>query len=491
MLICEGTFPYIKGGVSSWINQLIKGLPQFDFGIIFLGGTKKDYKEPQYEFPDNLKHFEEHFLFENISPKESIRQIEGKKDLVEKMRALHYWFRTHGDTLAEEIKKLDFYKQIDYEQFLRSKKSFSFIISEYEKNCPQVPFVEYFWTVRNIHSPIWIVANAAMKAPEFSVIHSPSTGYAGLLASFLKNNYKKKFILTEHGIYLLERKIDIMLSKWIEEYRINLLKSSGEKNYIKELWIRFFQGINKFAYESADEIISLYSGAKNIQITYGANPDKTKVIPNGIDPDKFSESLKKRSDKIPPVISLVGRVVPIKDVKTFITAIKIACASMPEIEGWIAGPYDEDKEYYNECLQLVRTFNLEKKIKFLGFQKMEDLLPKTGLLTLTSISEGMPLVILEGFAAGVPAVATDVGACAELIYGKDEEDIKLGKAGEIVPVANPKALAHAYISILTNKELWLKYSDTGLKRLKLYYNEKDLLAKYADIYKKSINGDKK
>ncbi len=490
MLVCEGTFPYIKGGVSSWINQLIKGLTQFNFGIIFLGGTKKEYGKPQYDLPKNLKYFQEYFLFDFNPAQESISPLEGRKDLIERMRSLHYWFRSHKDELPDEVKKLDFYRQVDYEQFLRSKKSFSFITSEYQKNCPQVPFIEYFWTVRNIHSPIWTVAEAAMKTHEFSVIHSPSTGYAGLLASFLKNNYEKKFILTEHGIYLLERKIDIMLSQWIKEYKIGLLKSSGEKNYIKELWIRFFQAINKVAYQSADEIISLYSGAKNIQIAYGANPDKTKVIPNGINLDRFSEAIKKRENKIPKVVSLIGRVVPIKDVKTFITAIKIASVSMPEIEGWIIGPQEEDEEYYKECIQLVRTLGLQEKIKFLGFQKIEDLLPKTGIITLTSVSEGMPLVILEGFAAGVPAVATNVGACPELVYGKDEEDIKIGKAGEIVPVANPHALANAYIDILTNRELWNKYSQTALRRVTRYYNEKNLFQKYAEMYEKAIKGEK-
>lgn len=490
LLICEGTFPYIKGGVSSWINQLIRGLPQFSFGIIFLGGNSKDYGSPQYELPDNVKHFETHFLFDSLFDKHSRKQIIGKKDLPEKMRELHGWFRSHGNTLSDELKKLDFYKKIDHAQFLRSRKAFSFITSEYKRNCPDVPFVEYFWTVRNIHSPIWIIAETAMKAPEFKVVHSPSTGYAGLLASFLKNNYGKKFILTEHGIYLLERKIDIMLSTWIEEYRINLLKSSGEKNYIKDLWIRFFQGINKFAYESADEIISLYSGAQKIQLQYGAAPEKSRIIPNGINLEKFLPAISARAGKIPHVAALIGRVVPIKDVKSFITAIKIASAKIKDLEGWIVGPQEEDRQYYEECLQLTRTLNLEKQIKFLGFKKVEDILPKIGLLTLTSVSEGMPLVILEGFAAGVPAVATNVGACAELIYGKNEQDLKIGKAGEIVTVGNTSALAAAYVSILSDRSLWERYSAAAIERVKKFYDEKELLKEYSDIYQKAMTGEK-
>lgn len=490
LLVCEGTFPYIKGGVSSWIYQLIKDLPDFSFGIIFLGGTPQQYKEIAWELPENLIHLETHFLFDNSVSNCKVKYLEGHKDLIETMRKLHYFFRSHNDNIPDELKKLSFYKKIDHNQFLYSEKSFSFIVSEYEKNCPQVPFIDYFWTIRNIHSPVWLVAQVAMQALEFSIVHSPSTGYAGMLGAFLKNNYGKKFILTEHGIYLRERKIDIAISSWIEEYRLNLMKAPQEKNHLKEIWIRFFHGINKFAYESADEIISLYEGARKIQIQLSAKPEKTKVIPNGINISKFENALKNRPKEIPKVVALIGRVVPIKDVKTFITAIKIASESLKDIEGWIIGPTQEDKEYYLECLWLVKTLNLEEKIKFKGFQKLEEIFNKIGCLTLTSISEGMPLVVIEGFAAGVPAVTTNVGSCYELIYGKDEEDIKLGKAGEIIPTSNPLAAAKAYVSILTNANLWQQYSQNALNRVRKFYEEQKMLKKYKEIYLEAVKMEK-
>jgi glycosyltransferase involved in cell wall biosynthesis len=490
LLVCEGTFPYIKGGVSSWIYQLINGLNDFKFGVVFIGGNPKEYGEIKYKIPENLIHIETHFLFDfGVDYKKE--KIEGNKDLVPKMRELHYWFRKHGDVLNDELKKIDFYNKIDEKQFLYSKKSFDFIKEEYYKNAPDVPFIDYFWTVRNIHSPIWKIVNIAKNIVNFKIVHSPSTGYAGFLGAFLKENYKKKFILTEHGIYLMERKIDIMLSNWIEEYKLNILKSSNETNYIKELWIRFFQGINKFAYETADKIISLYNGARNTQILLGADINKTEVIPNGVNMEKFENIYKKRKQKkeFKNVVTFVGRVVPIKDIKTFITAIKIASQTINDIEGWIIGPTDEDKEYYNECIEHVRTLNAEKNIKFFGFKPIEEILSDISIITLTSISEGMPLVILEAFAAGIPAVCTNVGSCSELIYGKNEEDIKIGKAGEITPVANPTLLAKNYIELLTDKNIYEKYSKNALERVKRYYDEKKLFDRYKEIYKQYIQGD--
>lgn len=484
ILICEGTFPYIKGGVSSWIYQLISGLKDFSFGIIFIGGNSKEYGELKYDLPNNIKHLETHFLFDHEFEIEK-EKIMGEKDLVEKMRKLHYWFRKHGDSLSDELKKFDFYEKINHKQFLYSKRSFDFILEQYSKNAPDVPFIDYFWTIRNIHSPIWKIVNIAKNVPNFGMIHSPSTGYAGFLGAFLKYNYNKNFLLTEHGIYLMERKIDIMLSNWIEDYRIGILKGTYEENYIKELWIRFFQGINKFAYETANKIISLYGAAQKLQINIGADINKTEIIPNGVNIEKFKKIRQKRKET-KKIVGLIGRVVPIKDIKTFITAIKIASSKSNEIQGWIIGPTDEDKDYYQECLELIKTFNVENNIKFLGFKPVEEVLSEIGLVTLTSISEGMPLVILEGFAAGVPAVTTNVGSCSELIYGKDEEDIKLGKAGEIAPVSNPNALSKNYLELLNNQTLWKKYSETAIKRVEKYYDEQKLFERYKKIYSEFI-----
>ncbi len=84
---------------------------------------------------------------------------------------------------------------------------------------------------------------------------------------------------------------------------------------------------------------------------------------------------------------------------------------VPEAEGWIVGPEDEDPPaYVAECRNLVTSLGLEGRVKFLGFQNVSEILPpQLGLMVLTSISEALPLVILEANAAGgLPCLATDV-----------------------------------------------------------------------------------
>ena len=66
---------------------------------------------------------------------------------------------------------------------------------------------------------------------------------------------------------------------------------------------------------------------------------------------------------------------------------------------------------------------------------------------LTSFSEGQPLVILEAYACGLPVIATDVGACREMIEGRTEEDRGIGPSGIVTRVATPQETAAALVRL--------------------------------------------
>jgi polysaccharide biosynthesis protein PelF len=91
-------------------------------------------------------------------------------------------------------------------------------------------------------------------------------------------------------------------------------------------------------------------------------------------------------------------------------------------------------------------------------------------------------VLLEGFAAGVPAVATDVGACRQLIQGLDPEDQALGPAGAVVGIADPQSLALAVVELLTDHEKWQAASIAGIRRVETYYRQDQMFARYRAIY---------
>jgi glycosyltransferase involved in cell wall biosynthesis len=486
----EGTYPYVRGGVSSWIHQLMNGMPEYTFGIVFIGSRKEDYGEKKYEYPDNLVYVTEMFMFD-FENKPAIEAQEGSREDFQTIRDLYSWFEgDHTQKFPQEIKNLDFYlNKIDEKAFLYSKESWNFILEKNLENCEDVPFIDYFWTVRNIHQPIWKMAQIAFAvANKGKLVHSPSTGYAGFLSSLIAHHTSKPFILTEHGIYTKERKIDLLSSTWITYHKMDLFKKPDEDNYVKKMWVKFFEGIGKMSYDKADPILSLFGGAKDVQIAFGADEKKCSVIPNGVNVHKLGATLKERPEGVPKVITLIGRVVSIKDIKTFIKAMKITADAIPEVEAWIVGPMDEDPEYAEECNEMVNALELNDTMKFLGFQNITDILPKSGLLTLTSISEGMPLVVLEGYAAGLPAVTTDVGSCKELIYGAlNDEDIALGAAGKVCQIANASQLAEGYIEFLSDEEKWKKAQETALKRVNTFYTQELFLDTYRDVYKRFLD----
>jgi polysaccharide biosynthesis protein PelF len=183
-------------------------------------------------------------------------------------------------------------------------------------------------------------------------------------------------------------------------------------------------------------------------------------------------------------VGFIGRVVPIKDVKTLLRAARIVCERMPEVEFLIAGPYAEDPAYFDECAKIVKLLHIEEKVHFLGMSKIMDVLPRMDVLVLTSISEGLPLVVLEGMAAGKPNVCSDVGACRELMFGRTPPDKALGRAGRLTKIMSPAETAHALIAILSNPETCVKMGVAGRKRAEQFYSMTAMLGAYRDLYHK-------
>ncbi len=491
LIPCEGTYPYVRGGVSSWIAQLIAGLPQYKFGIVFIGSRRQDYpSKPLYRFASNLVYVVELFMFDEAE-KPKIEALNGSPKTFKHVEQLYEWFRNDSKhtPFPSHLKNLDFFlKEVDESTFLYAKESWYFINKKNQENCSDISFLDYFWSVRSIHIPIWKMAKLANALKDKgAILHSPSTGYAGFLSALISHHTGKPFILTEHGIYTKERKIDLISSSLTLYKKLDLFRDTSATNYIQSMWVRFFEGIGKMSYSRANPILSLYGVAKETQIAYGADEKRCRVIPNGVDVKKLSQTIHERPKEVPQVITLIGRVVSIKDIKTFIQAIRITANAIPNIQAWVVGPTDEEREYAKECFELIEILDIKENIKFLGFQDISKILPKSGILTLTSISEGMPLVILEGFAAGVPCVSTDVGSCSELIYGgENPKDRALGAAGVICPIANAEALASGYIELLSNEEKWKKAQAVAIKRVNTFYTQELFLKTYQEVYEETF-----
>ncbi len=491
LLLLEGTFPFVAGGVSSWVNQIIRGFPELRFGAIFMGSRPEDYGPLRYALPDNLVHLETTYLFEHKDnpPVMPVKPPKGCMAEVERMHGLFETDLKHPDcnqlfsTLMDEAGPDG---KISHEMFLYSRESWDFIKKSYRRRSTDPSFVDYFWTIRNIHTPFWRLREVALRCPQARIYHAVSTGYAGILGVLLKHRNHKPFMLSEHGIYVKERKIDLYQAQWLKDNRSVFERDPSRVSYFRQLWIRFFEHLGYVTYQAADDIIALYEANRQRQLQDGAPPERTTNIPNGIDVARFAPLRTQLQATPPPVLCLIGRVVPIKDIKTFIRAMRTVVNRLPAAEAWIAGPEDESPGYARECHELAAQLGLTDKIKFLGFQKLTDILPKVGLVVLSSISEALPLVILEGYAAGIPTLSTDVGSCRQLVFGLPGEDEAIGASGRVVRIADPEALAQAALELLLDAQQWQRASAAAIERVEKYYAQHIMFDRYRALYDKNF-----
>ncbi|URF07734.1 GT4 family glycosyltransferase PelF [Cupriavidus campinensis] len=487
MLLLEGTFPYVSGGVSSWVNQMIRAFPDIRFGIVFIGSRRQDYGEMAYALPDNVVHLETHFLYD-FPPPPMVHGSSGDPRAFDKADALHEMLREPGreqeagELIRELMPALREGGALSEDAFLYSRRAWQTITDQYRQFCTDPSFTDYFWTIRIMHKPLWQLVRIADSLIPAKMYHTVSTGYAGFLGAMLRYRTGRPLLVSEHGIYTKERKIDLFQSQWIRDNRNIFERDISQISYFRELWVRFFETLGRVCYDAGDEIVALYEGNRRRQVADGAVEARTRNIPNGINLPRLSALRTQRAPGVPPVLCLIGRVVPIKDIKTFIRAMLTVVREYPDAEGWIAGPEDEDPEYAQECRSLAESLGLGKKVKFLGFQKIDELLPKVGVLILSSISEALPLVVLEGFAAGVPCVTTDVGSCRELIFGLPGEDAALGAAGGVVRIADPAALAGAALALLTDPPRWQAAQAAGIARVERYYTQEQMVGSYRTLY---------
>lgn len=484
-MLLEGTFPYVAGGVSTWVYDLIRAMDDLTFSIVYLGAHRRGARKIHYPIPKNVTDFREIHIFDYQMSTRPVARAVGAKESELLREFLLDLKQLNTSSFAEAASLFGGGSQagrrLRLEELAYSFDIWKIVEETYLSQAPGVSFIDYFWTWRFIYLPFF--ALLGVRLPQAGVYHCVSTGYAGVLGALGKLQHSRPLVITEHGIYTRERKIEISQAEWIYSEQADQIKVMREQDFFKEWWMGLFSFFSRLAYDQADEIIALFEGNRKIQIEEGALPEKTRIIPNAIDADSYSYH-ERREQKGKFRIGFMGRVVPIKDVKSFIRACRIIYNELPDIEVSIMGPLDEDEEYYRECLALVEEESLGGIVKFHGKVNTRDYYPGLDVLVLTSISEGQPIVILEAGASGIPVVASDVGACRELLYGSSPDDKLIGKSGVVAPMYNPEATAGAVLAILRDPDLRARMGRAGQKRVNTYYRSEDLFARYHELYYK-------
>lgn len=461
-LICEGSYPYVSGGVSSWIQTILENYKDIEFVIWSIATNKEEMFNYKYEIPSNVKEIKTFYISEH--------RLEGH---YRKIKLDNNDVRILKNLLIDNLDSVNWKEclslmkkyQKNLINILMSEDFYNISLELYKMGYSKTSFNEFLWSLRGMYFPFMKILSEDII--EADIYHSVSTGYAGMLGSIASNVKNKPFLLSEHGIYTREREEDIIRSNWL-------------KGAFKELWINFFKKMSLITYNQANIVTTLFELNKTLQIELGCPEEKIIVIPNGVDINDFSNlSPRTEASKKYFNIGAILRIVPIKDVKTMILAFSNVKKQVPNARLNILGNFDENPEYYTECVKLIDMLLIED-IVFYGQVNIKDYLNDFDLLLLTSISEGQPLSVLEGMAAGIPYICTNVGDCKSMLEGNFGDD--LGKAGFIVPIMDTEALAQKIVYCANNKEIVRKMGKIGKERVSKFYTNSYFLDEFRRIY---------
>ncbi|GIV67483.1 glycosyltransferase family 4 protein [Caldilinea sp.] len=208
---------------------------------------------------------------------------------------------------------------------------------------------------------------------------------------------------------------------------------------------------------------------------------KAIYIPNAIDfyrfelPEIDSTSVKKRFD-LPEnaiVIGSVGSLSKLKGYDMLLKAFQCVVARIPSARLVFVGDGPE-----RSTLQtLAESMRIEPYVRFLGSQQnIEHVYRAFDLFVSSSYIEGLPTVLLESIASGVPVVATNIPGSREII-----ED---GVTGLLTPPGNPEAMAEVLIQALQSPQRMKLLATEALRRAKMQFSMDAVAKEYTALFQR-------
>ncbi|GHU42575.1 glycosyl transferase [Clostridia bacterium] len=462
-IVAEGCYPYVVGGVSSWVHSVIQSFPNVEFVVVAIVANRSLRGKFVYDMLPNVTEVRELYLedYDWYLKKPSTKRFKVNKEVYGALESLVLNKDVQWDPLFHFFSEEDF----SLNDLLMGEDFLNVAKDAYYLQYNQCTFADFLWTIRSIYLPLFLTMK--LQLPEADLYHCVATGYAGVIGSMAKVIYDSGLLVSEHGIYSREREEELIKAKWV-------------KGIYKNIWIDQFKKMSIVAYNKADKVTSLYEYARELQIELGCPEVKTEVTPNGINTQNFADLPGKTAEDGDFInIGAVLRITPIKDVKTMIRAFAFAKEKQPKLKLWLMGPDDEDPEYAKECFDMVENLKIPDVV-FTGRINVREYLGRMDATILTSISEGQPLTILEGYAAHKPTIATDVGNCRGLIYGEGSD--KFGPAGILTHIMNVEEVAQAMIDIANKPEQRYAMGEAGYQRVMARYRIEHMKATYREIY---------
>ena len=241
-------------------------------------------------------------------------------------------------------------------------------------------------------------------------------------------------------------------------------------------------GLHYSPWDTAD-IVASVSHASSQAVAVNCAAHKLRVIHNGVQPVVPGCSAAAVRKELGVSESAVVGIIPArldgnKGHDTLLAAMQIVQQADVQITLLIAG----DGAEAANLQQLSRQLQLlEDSVRFLGYRTdVPDLLSASDFFVLPSLTEGLPLSMLEAMSLALPVVATAVGGIPEVVASE--------KHGLLIEVNNPVALANALMRFAQNPEARKVMGDAARERVMAEFTFDAMAAKYRDMYLEMLSG---
>jgi len=241
---------------------------------------------------------------------------------------------------------------------------------------------------------------------------------------------------------------------------------------------------NRLLIRRSDRAVAVGEGVKTALATNEGIPQsRISVIYNGIDLARFEASAT-GGREVRRALGLadtdrialhVARLDTIKDHDTALRAMERLSSEIPELKLLIVGEGPEA----DRIDARIEELGLASTARRLGLRAdVPDLLAASDLLLLTSVSEGIPLALIEAMAARVPIVSTDVGGVSEVV----------GTSALLVPPGDDEELAAAVARLCREPDLGPRLSQAGKERALRHFSLDAMAHRYRELYNDMIRG---
>jgi glycosyltransferase involved in cell wall biosynthesis len=237
---------------------------------------------------------------------------------------------------------------------------------------------------------LWQIRRYIQKAGGFDIVHAHSSK-AGVLARLAAFGTGAAKIYTPHAM----RTMDPTLHPGVRE---------------------FYRAIEVgLARTSCEAVIAVSEYERQHVIEQGVPAAKTHVVTNGIPPVRLNgrAAIRAALGIAPEDVSIgfIGRLVPQKAPGRFVAAVADVARQQPRVRGILVG----SGPLRDSVHEAARDAGIFERIVWVTDRHGPEVLPAFDMLLMPSLYEGMPYVLLEALAVGVPVIATDVGGVAEAI----------------------------------------------------------------------------